>query len=227
MKNSLIAFALGSLAVGCISLPAHADQIRSPSSVLSNTGGDFGAGYTIQNAINHSGLSTDFTNGVTNFDTYLAGNPSHSFVASGNEWFTPLDVTSSTIVFDMGAQYNINRLALWNEEFAGINSMSVFTSNDPTFGTSTSVGSFNPTDNPPGVDYFSQVFTLTSTNARYVELNVTGPNPLTAEGNYVSMGEIAFATTNSTTSTPEPGAIALFSSLCISGAALLRRRRAR
>ncbi len=184
----------------------EAGLILSPVAVLQNTGGINSSPYDIGNTINQSGLSTNFVSGVTDFDTYLAGNPLHNYLADNNEWFTPLNVTSSTIIYDLGAVYSIARLTLWNEEFSGIASMSVSTSVDPSFATSSSVGVFAPANNPFDQDYAAQVFDLTDTTARYVQLVVTGPQ-VPNQGNYVSMGEIAFETLAPTTAVPEPSTL--------------------
>lgn len=222
--NALRTLAAAALVCLCAArLPAAADVIISPTAVLGNTGGNFGGGYEIGNTINQSGLSTGFVSGVDDFDVYLAGSPSHTFIASGFEWFTPLDVTSSTITYDLGAEYTLTRLALWNEEFSGIADMSVATSNDPLFGTSTAVGAFSPTDSPFDTVYLAQVFALTPTSARYVRLEVSGPNTPSL-GNYVSMGEIAFAT-GAATVVPEPSALALLVGAGLAGAGVLMRRR--
>jgi len=202
---------------------AEAQTIRSPTAVASNTGGEVG-GASILNTINHSGLSTGFTNGVTNFDTYIAGNPTHTPLFFGNEWFTPTGVNAATIVYDMGALFSIDRLALWNEEFAGIASMGVALSADGV--AFTSAGLFAPANSPTGASYPAQVFSLTQTNARFVRLQVTGPQIPNDGYNGISMGEIAFRTFAPAAVDPIPEPIS--AALLIPGLAafgLIKRRK--
>ncbi len=181
-------------AVSCVATasPVAAGFITSPTAVLLNTGGEFDGTAAITNVIDQSGLSTGFTSGVTDFDTYLAGNPTHTPSYNGNEWFTPFGDNSSTVIFDLGVTGSINRIALWNEEASGVNTLSVQTSNDAAFGSFTAVGAFTPVNNPNGSDYGAEVLNLTSsTTARYVRLFVTGPQA-GAGYNGIGLGEIAF-----------------------------------
>lgn len=203
------------LAVGAILLCmlftaaiSEAGTIRSPVAAPVNTGGEFGATTDIGNTFDQSGLSSGFTSGVDDFDTYIATNPMHTPSFEDNEWFTPEGVNSATVIYDLGAEYSILRLALWNEDAAGIETMDVSTSNDVSFTTSTSVGSFNPFDNPAVIDYPAEVFDLMDSNARYVRLEVTGPNT-GSSFNGISMGEIAFDTAAPSAVVPEPSSLVL------------------
>ncbi|MBC8018648.1 MAG: discoidin domain-containing protein [Verrucomicrobia bacterium] len=172
--------------------PIHAQQILSPVAVLQNTGGNVGGEYSIGLTINQSGLSLPFRSGETKFDEYLALNPTHTTISSLKEWFSFYDITASTIIYDLGEVYSIDRIALWNEETCGTATMRVETSNDPAFGMFKTVGNFIPNDNPNGPDYKAQVLTLIPSRARYVRLYVTGPQS-SPQANVVSMGEIAFS----------------------------------
>ena len=184
---------LAACTIACLATasPVAAGFITSPTAVLENTGGEFSNGYAITNAINGSGLSTGFTSGFTDFDAYLAGNPLHTNQSAFYEWFTPLNVTSSTVIFDLGVTGSINRIALWNEEGSGVASLVVQTSNDAAFGSFTAAGSFIPINNPDGSMYPAEVLALTASTGRYVRLFVTGPQAnFTFNG--IGLGEIAF-----------------------------------
>lgn len=225
--NSRLPWAACLVAVLGLAASAEAGAIRSPTAVLANTGGDFSGAYDIGNVIDHSGLSAGFTSGVTDFDTYLAGAPTHTIIAPDFEHFTPSGVNASTIDFDLGGIFSILRMAYWNEEFSGVDSMSVFTSNDPLFGVSTAVGAFAPTNSPTGLDYTAEVFDLVDTDARYVRLMVTGPQVPNDGHDGIGMAELAFDTTDVGISTvPLPAAawagLALLGALA--GARRARRR---
>jgi hypothetical protein len=190
-------------------LLSAAPVVRSPISVYVNTGGQADGVSGVTNAINTSGLSTPFVSGVTDWNTYF-GSQIHTDLYAGNEWFSQLNVMSVTLAFDMGAQYTIDKMALWNEEVSGISHVDVYTSNDSTFGVQTLVGSFNPVDSPLGFSYSQQIFSLVTTSAQYIKFVATGaPDeriPGSGDG-YTSMGEIAFSTDAASVAVPVPAAL--------------------
>lgn len=198
--------------------------IRSPSAIVSNSMGEFAAG-DLAHVIDQSGLSVGFASGVDDFDAYIGLNPMHTFIYPGFEWFSAPDVISGALVFDLGASYALPKLALWNEEFSGINSMTVSVSDSLVFGAA--VGTFLPFNSPQGADYPAEVFDLGGAVGRYVKLDLRCPNP---DFNYngCSMGEIAFSTDVVTPAIPEPGTYALMAlGLGVLGWASRRARRAR
>ena len=104
--------------------------------------------------------------------------------------------------------------------------MTVSTSTDLTFSASTPVGRFAPADTPNvRASYPAQVFDLTDSVARYVRLQVTGPQD-PAITFALSMGEIAFDVTAAPNAIPEPTSMALTCSAGSIGLGLwLKRRR--
>ena len=206
-----------------------ATVIRSPTAVIQNTAGDFGPLNIIEKTIDQSGLIAGFTSGGSDFDTYINSNPTHR-VDFDTEWNAPKGVLTSTIDYDLGAEYSITRLALWNEDKGGgIVSMTVHTSIDASFLTSENVGSFAPLDNAPDQNYPAEVFTLASTSARYVRLDVTG-DPVGVGDFDLTMGEIAFETSAPTSppptgDIPEPTSFLVFAAFGIG--LFVARRRAR
>lgn len=85
------------------------------------------------------------------------------------------------------ALYSVNRLALWNEEFSGIQTMGVETANNAAFLGAASVGNFLPVDSPFDASYPAQVFDVADSVARYIRLTLTAPQ-VPNRGTYVSMG---------------------------------------
>jgi hypothetical protein len=186
-------------------LDAQGGLIRAPAAVEQNTGGEADATHLLLYAYNQAGLSAGYTSGVTDFDTYIGSDPTHDPAHPDHAWLSEAGKSSARIDFDMGAEYEIARIALWNEPKWGIATVDVSTSNTSDFSTSTSVGSFTPTDNPSSVAYLADVFVLTEvTSARYVRLDVTK-----ASGLYISMGEVAFDA--GLAAIPEPSTV---SALC-------------
>ena len=173
-------------------LPAAAGTILSPSAVLLNTAGDFSAAAAIDSTIDQSGLSIGFVSGTTDFATYLASNPVHEWIfTDGSEWFSTGGQTRGVIEYDLGDSYTISNLALWNEEFSGIQTMQVETASNAAFIGSVVVGNFLPVNTPFDQSYPAEVFGLAGSDGRYVRLTITGPQ-VPNRGIFLSMGEIAF-----------------------------------
>ena len=73
--------------------------------------GNFGS---LNNIRNQSGLSTGYTSGVTDFDTYIAGNPTHNGGGTSTIWDSNNYTTTGHIDFDLGGSFSIESFALWN-----------------------------------------------------------------------------------------------------------------
>lgn len=92
---------------------AQAGVIVSPTAVLSNSMGNFGDGFDIGNVIDQSGLSAGFTSDA-DYATYLSTSPTHAVGGSPDEyWVSSTATTTGSIVFDLGADYSVERLAIW------------------------------------------------------------------------------------------------------------------
>lgn len=198
---------------------AQAGTITSPTAILQNTAGVFTSGAEVQNAFNGSGLSVGFTSGVTDFDSYIAANPTHTTSFSGKEWFS----TSGGIVdLDFGSVLNVTRLAIWNEEGGnGVGSLTVSASADTLFTTLTALGTFAPAQNPEGSAYSAQVFDLTDASTQFLRLEFAPNSGQTLFG----LGEIAFDT-SSVAAVPVPASLPLMIG-ALAGVAALRRGRSR
>lgn len=180
---------------------ANAGLIISATNAIINSGGPgFGS---IQDTINKNGLSTNYVNGVTDFDAYLALNPSHTFVFNGNEWFGNSGETLSSVTYDLGSLMSINALALWNEEAAAISLLDIYVSSDNTNFNALSLG-LTPVNNALNTDYLAEVFSFSDVNTRYVRFDMSNCNQT---GWACAIGEVAFRTS---TSVPEPSTLAIF-----------------
>ncbi len=181
-------------ACAAIASPASAQTIIGAQSAVINSGGP-GSG-NIADTYNQNGLATKYVSGVTNFDTYVAGNPLHTIVFAGNEWFSNFGTSTASVTYDLGSVFDIDRLALWNEDTAGIGSLNVFGS---TNGFSfSSIGNFTPTNHPSATSsdetYGADVFSFAARSARYLQFNMSGcPQPQSGY-NSCSIGEVAFRT---------------------------------
>ena len=147
-------------------------------------------GQDIGNTIDQSGLFTNYVSGVTDFDTYLATNPTHTLADVDNEWFSASGDINASVVYDIGSPLDLQRLALWNEEFSGFGQAVISSSLDGVvFSPLTTI---NPIDSPSGANYGAQVFDLGVT-ARYLRFELSGcPQSNGSSLPFCGIGEVAF-----------------------------------
>ncbi len=203
-------------------VPAAAAFILSPVGITSSSNNPFFGDPTV--LINHGGLVTPFTSGVTNFDTYIAGNPQHTIFSAGAEWFSDYHTTGATLTLDLGSTYTLDRLAVWNDEYWGVGAIAVSTSFDGVTYTP-NVSGLAPTDHPLNspTTYGADVFALTTTSAHFVKLELSGcPQPDGNPDGGCGLGEIAFSAATPT-ATPEPAAFAILGIGFVALGALRRR----
>jgi hypothetical protein len=203
---------------------ANAGVIVSPvSATASNT---FPSVYFQPvNLINHNGLVTDFFSGISDFDSYIAGDPQHLNYSKLSEWFTEEGQSGATLTFDMGSVMLLDRLALWNEVSWGVGEVAVALSSDGV--AYDGAGSFSPTDWPStfatsGADLFA----FAATPARFVQLTLSGcpqqVDSLVAATGGCALGEVAFRQA----AVPEPFTLALFGA-GLAGTMAIRRHRSK
>lgn len=178
---------------------ANAGAIFGPTSGIINSGGPGGG--TLLDTFNQASLSTTYTSGVTDFDTYISGNPTHTIFFPGFEWFSSIPSDSASVTYNFGGTKTFDALALWNEEADGIGLLNLLSSNDGVNFNALASG-LTPTNNPFGVDYGADVFTFGAVSAQYVRFDMSScpqPGGITAT---CGIGEVAFR--EASTSVPEP-----------------------
>lgn len=196
---------LSGAAIACATFSSAAFIVQ-PVSVTNGTPDWDGFGtYGISQTCDQSGLLYNYSSGVTDFDQYVTSPlPWHSSQAAVYEWWAPLGYTSDWIIYDLGASMLVDRVALWNEEAAGLDSVTVTTANMSDFSDAMAGGGFTATDWGNGSWYLPDVYSLSggARMARYIRLDVTADmTPSTTPDPYVSMGEFAVSVV------PEPSAL--------------------
>jgi hypothetical protein len=173
----------------------------SATTTFSSSGGN---DYSILHTIDQSGLSVGYESGVTNFDLYLAGDPTHTSLANGNEWFSRdygrRTVATQTVTYGFSALTSINAFALWNEEFAGIGRTQLLFSEDgDTYTLLDTVTPVRSAFNYGGtlIPYSAQVFSFDLTSMLFFRLVIENcPGPPRNSGSTFrgcGIGEVAFS----------------------------------
>lgn len=169
----------------------------SASTTFSSSSGN---NYSILHTFDQSGLSLGYVSGETDFDDYLAGNPTHTSLANGNEWFSKdyygkRRVAIQTVTYAFSALTSINGFALWNEEFAGIGTTQLWwAAGDGKF---TLFDTIIPTDFAFGSpNYLAQKFEFDLIDMLFFRLVITDClGPPKSQSNYrgCGIGEVAFS----------------------------------
>jgi hypothetical protein len=198
-----------------ISSSSFAALILAPVNVTSNVATR--SGFSLASLTDQSGLSSNYTSGITDFDSYLGTNPTHNGGDAANDWGTNNNVTAAQLNFDLGGSISIQTLALWNRGGGGqgIRNFTIFASDDSSFSSSTNLGSYTATEVlGTGSATLPEQFVFTPTTARYFRLDIQNGYSSVL----LSLGEVTFEQT-----VPEPSSALLFG-LAALGLSARRRR---
>ena len=195
----------------------EANQILQPQSASTALGV---SGTSVVETINQNGLSLGYTNGITDFNTYLASNPTRVFFGS---WISS-ETLPGSITFDLGSVFDLDGMVMWGTAgFLSAQKFELFASvtGDPS--SFTSLGSFLQ-DFEFNTDK-AQVFDFGSTMAQFIRMDIV--DNYNTGGNRVGIGEVAFRGAEATPETvPEP--MTIFGSVVALGVgALLSKKTAK
>lgn len=170
--------------------------ILSPVAVTESGLGTFSPGTGLTNIINQSGLAAvPFASGSTTFDTYFTPNNKYSQNADGTKWQSNLsfDVPLvGSIDLDFGANYKLNKIAIWNISVKTIGV--IIADTKAGLDTAPQIGTFTLTQNTSSVSIQADIVDLGgSFTGRYLRLAVQAEYKYSTKDTwyYATIGEVA------------------------------------
>ena len=216
--NSIQHILLATLILAASAAPVRAGMILQAVSASTDMGTLAGA---IAHVRDQTGLSAAYTSGVTDFDSYIASNPTHNSSTSGNDWFS-VDPPAGNVDFDLGGTYTIESFALWNMGFDwsyNVTEFDLLADDNVSFSSPVTLLS-NESANPytgSASAVKPEVFTFAPTAASFVRLVITAIK----SGSSAAFGEAAFEAEP----IPEPSSLVLISLAAMGFAPFMRRRK--
>lgn len=204
MLKTIIQQALIASCLACWAAASQAGVILAPNSVQSNVPSR--SGTSLVSIIDASGLSSGYTSGVTDFDTYIASGPTHDNLLT-TSWGTATGTTAAQLIFNLGPALSIDAFGLWNRGFStqGVRDFTLSSCSDATCASSVLLGSYSATAVLGSLDAtLPEVFSFTSTVTSYVSMDIRNIYGSCC----VTFGEVAFRGGDATV--PEPATVALF-----------------
>lgn len=127
--------------------------------------------------IDQSALTPRYTSKVSDFDSYINSHPTanHGFGAAA--WGSPAGVRSGTFDLNLGGDYKVNSMALWNavDDPSAIREFNILLDDNPSFSSPEKFSGFtalNSLREESSFSSFSQVFTFDPTAAHFVRLEI-------------------------------------------------------
>lgn len=154
-----------------------------------------GGGFSLPALSNQSGLSVGYVSGVTDFDSYIATDPTH-VTTPAFMWATITSVFSANVTFDLGGNVAVQSFALWNRGnslMQGVRDFNLRACSDGACSVSSLIGSFQATafhhldDNAR-----AEVFSFASTATSFIRLEILNVHGICC----ITMSEVAFEASN-------------------------------
>ena len=217
MKLFTLAAAM-SAAVG-LAGAAQAGVIVAPAFVTVDVGGIASGPYSANNLIDQSGLETQYTPGVTDFDQFVGLHQTHGSDLF-TRWLSKSATSAAKLTFDFGKEVTLSRLALWDDRSTTISAIKVST---PGLGAFQTLNVFDVIQDTS----YAQVFTFQPVTTRYLSFEISGCNTPGSRQNWSGCGlnEVIFAEGNPIAA-PEPATWAMMILGFGAAGSILRRRRA-
>lgn len=213
-------------AAASMALLASMAQAQTVGSIIgadsvSTTMGAYSSSVPLINTINQSGLSTTYTSGSTDYDTFTS-TATHVGINDGSKsWFSALNNKTGSVTFTFASAVVLDSFALWNAHSTNTNSIKDFALYDDA---NNLIGSFSAVKGPgPTSDIIqAQLFDFASAvETTSIRMDVSS----NWGGSLTSFSEAAFQVGTMTAPVPEPSSLALFAAgFGLLGAAARRRR---